>query len=250
MVVFRLDPCRRHEVPEGHFAGAAGVVLMVDRYSAYKAMVQVKLGNVLLVFCWSHVRRDFVKVGKAFPEQKEWALAWLRRIRHLYRFHRQRLAAPAGTAELVAADTGVRQTVAAMKAQADLELADPQLAPACRTALVSLLEHWAGLTRVVGDGRIPMDNNSSERQNRGPALGRKNYYGSGAWWSGRLAAMLFSLFATLRLSHINVHKWLTWFLQSCAQNGGQVPADITQFLPWNRSQLSPRDMALDPDDSS
>ena len=51
-VVFRLDPSRSHEVPEGHFAGATGVVLMVDRYSAYKAMAQVALGDVILVFCW------------------------------------------------------------------------------------------------------------------------------------------------------------------------------------------------------
>ena len=94
-VVFHLDPSRSHEVPEGHFAGAVGVVLMVDRYSAYKAMVQVKLGNVVLVFCWSHVRRDFVKVGKAFPEHKEWALAWLRRIRDLYEFQRRPLTHPA-----------------------------------------------------------------------------------------------------------------------------------------------------------
>ena len=69
-MVFRLDPSRSHEVPEGHFAGATGVVLMVDRYSAYKAMAQVALGDVILVFCWVHVRRDFVKVGKAWPEAK------------------------------------------------------------------------------------------------------------------------------------------------------------------------------------
>ncbi len=37
---------------------------MVDRYSAYKAMTQVKLGNVVLAFAWS-VRRDFVRVGKS-----------------------------------------------------------------------------------------------------------------------------------------------------------------------------------------
>ena len=86
--------------PRGPFPPAPGVVLMVDRYSAYKAMVQVKLGNVVLVFCWSHVRRDFVKVGKAFPEHKEWALAWLRRIRDLYRFQRQRLDCPRRHAEL------------------------------------------------------------------------------------------------------------------------------------------------------
>jgi transposase len=61
-VVFRLDPSRSHEVPEGHFPAGAQVVLMVDRYSAYKAMTQVKLGDVVLVFCWAHVRRDFVTV--------------------------------------------------------------------------------------------------------------------------------------------------------------------------------------------
>ena len=92
-VVFRLDPTRSHEVPEGHFPAEARVVLMVDRYSAYKAMAQVKLGDVVLVFCWSHVRRDFVTVGKGWPEHKEWALAWLRRIRELYRDHRRRRSA-------------------------------------------------------------------------------------------------------------------------------------------------------------
>ena len=80
---------------------------MVDRYSAYKAMAQVKLGNVVLVFCWAHVRRDFVTVGKGWPEHKEWALAWLRRIRDLYRHHRQRRIAEPGSAEFTAADTRV-----------------------------------------------------------------------------------------------------------------------------------------------
>ena len=62
--------------------------------------------------------------------------------------------------------------------------------------------------------------------------------------------MLFSLFATLKLSNINVRKWLSWYLRCCAQNGGQTPTDINPFLPWNMSQESRRDMALDPNDSS
>jgi transposase len=249
-VVFRLDPSRSHEVPEGHFPAEAHVVLMVDRYSAYKAMAQVKLGNVVLVFCWAHVRRDFVTVGKGWPEHKEWALAWLRRIRDLYRYHRQRRISKAGTTEFTAADTGLRHTVAAMRTQADAELADSKLPTPCRKVLVSLQEHWDGLTRFVEDLRIPLDNNASERQARGPALGRKNYYGSGALWSGRLAAALFSLFATLTMAKVNSRKWLTWFLESCAQNGGQVPEDITPFLPWKMSQDKRREMTLDPDDSS
>jgi hypothetical protein len=32
-----------------------------------------------------------------------------------------------------------------------------------------------------------MDNNTAERAERGPVVGRKNYYGSGSLWSGQLA---------------------------------------------------------------
>ena len=60
----------------------------------------------------------------------------------------------------------------------------------------------------VDDPRIPLDNNYGERLIRGPAVGRKNYYGSGAEWSGRLAMMMFSIFATLILWKINPRVWL------------------------------------------
>ena len=84
-VVYILDASRSHQVPEDHYPAQAGGVLMVDRYSAYKAMLQVKNGTLILAFCWAHVRRDFVRVGKGWPELKAWALQWLRRIRELYR---------------------------------------------------------------------------------------------------------------------------------------------------------------------
>jgi len=234
-VAYRLDAHRSHDVPEGHFAASASLVLMVDRYSAYKAMAQVKAGLILLAFCWAHVRRDFVGVGKAWEELKAWALAWLLRIRLLYRCQRQRLAEPAGSERFLTADAELRHHIAAMETQTTAELADPSLRQPCRKVLESLQTHWTGLTRFVDDLRIPMDNNAAERKVRGPAVGRKNYYGSGALWSGRLAAMLFSLFATLALWNLNPRRWLTWYLESCAQAGGQVPADITSFLPWNLS---------------
>jgi transposase len=245
-VAYRLDPHRSHDVPESHFAAEARLVLMVDRYSAYKAMAQVKAGLIVLVFCWAHVRRDYVKVGKGWPELKRWALAWLQRIRDLYRCQRQRLTHPVGSAAFIAADTALRQGITAMQAQADTELADPQLREPCRKVLASLQEHWTGLTLFVDDLRIPMDNNASERKVRGPAVGRKNYYGSGALWSGRLAAMLFSLFATLALWKLNPRRWLTWYLQSCAEAGGRVPADINSFLPWNLSPEQRATLSADP----
>jgi transposase len=213
-------------------------------------MAQVHEGHVLLAFCWAHVRRDFVKVGKGWPERKNWALDWLLRIRKLYIYQRRRHDHEPGSAEFLAADTALRQAVANMYDKVRSQLADQRLPAPCRTTLESLQEHWEGLTRFLDDLRIPLDNNGSERQVRGPALGRKNYYGSGALWSGQLAAKLFSLFGTLRLFKINVRKWLTWYLESCAQNGGRAPADITAFLPWSMPQERQTEMAQHPNDSS
>jgi transposase len=231
-VLYVLDSSRSHQVPEDHYPPQADGVLMVDRYSAYKAMLQVKNGTLILAFCWAHVRRDFVRVGKGWPQLKAWALEWLQRIRELYRCNRLRLAHPGDPGPQAC----LQQSVAAMHRQLDAELVDPVVHPAAHKVLTSLQEHWSGLTLFVDDPRIPLDNNLCERRLRGPALGRKNYYGSGASWSGCLAATLFSILATLKLWQINPRLWLTWYLQTCAEANGRTPTDIRPFLPWNLSE--------------
>ncbi len=80
-----------------------------------------------------------------------------------------------------------------------------------------------------------MDNNISERKMRDPALGRKNYYGCGALWSGTLAAALFTIFQTAYINHIHPKKFLRAYLEACAQNLGKPPDNIDGFLPWNLS---------------
>ena len=248
-VVYVLDPSRSHDVPQSHFPDDAQGVLLVDRYSGYKAIRQVKDGTLVLAFCWAHVRRDFVRVGKGYPELKTWALQWLSRICELYRLNRERLRHALGSPEFVAADALLREHVDSMAAQRDTELADAKLREPCRKAFVSLNEHWSGLTLFVDDPRIPLDNNYGERLIRGPAVGRKNYYGSGAEWSGRLAMMMFSIFATLILWKINPRAWLNWYFAACAAKGGQAVDNPESFLPWNLSEarLTELQNAAEPD---
>ena len=194
------------------------------------------------VLCWARApadsvgrRRDFVRVGKGYPELKEWALTWLRQIRELYRLHRDRRQHLSSSPEYAQVDATLRQHVASMCQQRDAELADPKFREPCRKVLTSLMEHWSGLTVFIDDPSIPLDNNFAERLMRNPALGRKNYYGSGAEWAGRLATMMFSILATLKLWKINPRLWLLWYLESCAAAGGKAPSDIKSFLPWNLS---------------
>ena len=229
-MVYVLDPSRSHTVPEEHYPEKVRGVLNVDRLASYKAMKQVLAGLLLLAWCWVHVRRDCVRVGQGWPELKDWALAWRRRLRELYHLNRQRRAVRKNQSKFARADRGLRRALVAMQ-QLEAELANRQLRQPCRKVLVSLQEHWQGLTHFVDDPRIPLDNNASERRLRGPAVGRKNYYGSGSLWSGQLAARLFSIFATLTMWKLNRRRWLQWYLERCAAAGGKAPADITEFRP-------------------
>ena len=122
-----------------------------------------------------------------------------------------------------------------MADERERQLADSSLHKAARKALESLHNHWQGCTLFVDHPEIPMDNNESERRLRDPAVGRKNYYGSGSVWSGALTAILFTIFQTLLKNQIDPQKWLFAYFQACAQNKGCPPANPDEFLPWNLS---------------
>ena len=244
-VVFVLDSGRAHDVPEDHLGQVEEGILSVDRYSAYKAMKQVKEGLILLAFCWAHVRRDFLDAARSWPSEEGWALAWVGRIGQLYQFNQERLAVMDDPLAFAEQDVPLRQHVGRMKQQAEAELSDAaDIHPARQKVLVSLQNHWEGLTVFVEHPEVPLDNNTAERVLRGPVVGRKNYRGSGAEWSGELAAMLFSIFQTLCLWDVNPRVWLEAYLAGCARAGGGAPADVSEYLPWRMSEQKRREWSL------
>ena len=44
--------------------------------------------------------------------------------------------------------------------------------------------------------------------------------------------MMFRVLQTILLWGLNPHHWLSTFLQACAEHGGQSPADLSSFVPW------------------
>jgi transposase len=235
--VFVMAAGRSHEVPEALLGEDAHGIFNVDRYAAYPAMKQVKEGHITLALCWAHQRRDFIEVERGRPELHAWASAWLARISDLYRLNAARVRVwQQDPLAFAAADQEVQAAVAAMARVAEEEQTQAALAPACRKVLESLTMHWAGLTVFVAHPEVPMDNNAAERAERGPVVGRKNYYGSGAVWAGQLAAVMFSVFETLRLWGLNGQHWLTGYLTACADNGGQALPDLRRWLPWSMTE--------------
>ncbi len=231
-VVYLLEPTRSAEVPRNHLGDHAEGIINADRYAVYKALGE----KILVAFCWSHVRRDFVRARDGYRALRSWGEAWVTRINELFHLNHLRLAVSSDPEAFQAKDRILRDAVEAMADTRDRELADPGLHPAAGKALKSLRNHWEGCILFVDHPEIPMDNNESERRLREPALGRKNYYGSGSVWSGALTAICFTIFQTLLKNNLDPKKWFSAYFEACAQNGGRPPEDIDAFLPWNLSQ--------------
>ena len=233
--VYLLDKTRSSRVPQEHLGEGAEGILSVDRYSAYKSLGE----NIQLAFCWTHVRRDFVKIRDGSKRLHDWAVGWVDRINAVYKQNDKRLEVRSNPEGFEREDLALRGLLADMATLRDHELADANLDEKKRKVLQSLREHWDGLIIFVEHPEIPMDNNEAERRLRNPVVGRKNYYGSGSVWSGFLTAMLFTIFQTALKNKVDPKAFLEAYFEACADNGGRVPTDLDGFLPWNFSRQKP-----------
>jgi transposase len=242
VVFYQIDPSRGAAVPKAHFAElqppVGQVVLICDRYSAYKCLAKDH-EEMILAYCWAHVRRDFLTATRSWPEIAPWMWKWIEDIRTLYQLNTARLAVWDVTASLecqspafVVCQQALMSHVQQMQERCAMYRRERGLHQAKRQILESLHHHWGGLTVFLTRPEVALDNNSAERALRNPVIGRKNYYGSGSLWSARLAAMMWSLLHTVMLWGLNPRHWLTAFLQACTVQGGTTPPDLSPFLPW------------------
>jgi transposase len=231
VVHYVLDSTRAAQVIQTELAGVDRGVISCDRYSGYKRFARLNPG-VALAYCWAHQRRDFLDLANSYPDTTPRALTWVDAIGELYHLNASRLRLQIDTAERATAQNALEQAVNKMAMACASALADPELFPPCDKVLQSMSVHWSGLTVFVNSPWVPMDNNTAERDMRGPVVGRKNFYGSGSECSAELAARMYSLMATLKLWRINARTWLGAYLQACADNVNQAPRDLKPFLPW------------------
>jgi transposase len=236
VTAFLLEPTRSGQVPQDFFPPGTEGILNVDRYAGYFALLGPNW-NIKLAYCWSHQRRDFVNLGEGEPRWQSWAGEWVGLINQLFATNRQRRKAwfQGQTAQFAPLDQEVRHQVQQIQERFDRELASGRLAAEQEKILRSMRRHWQGLTVFVDDPKVPMDNNAAERALRSLAVGRKNFYGSGSEWSGELACACFTILATLRQHGICPRRYFQTYLEACAQQGGQAPKELEEFLPWKWS---------------
>lgn len=241
-VVYLVDATRAGSVLMKHFGTDASGIVSSDRFSAYSMLSRLNKG-LINAFCWAHFRRDFIKAGKEYKDLKAWAEQWLGRILQIYRLNRQRLAVLDDPVLLPGAQSSLEQGLAQFLQQIDAELKSSDLHDKKRAVLKSARKNWTSLTVFAVHAHVPMDNNRAERLLRLAALGRKNYYGCHAQWSGDFTAICLTIMQTASMHGLNMEAYMRYILDELAIHQNKHP-DIDSLLPWNipESQLQAYNM--------
>ena len=202
------------------------LLLSSDFYTVYQSMG--RMDGVDNLWCWSHIRRYFVRAGDAHPDLQAWTQAWLERIGGLYRAHSALAAAPTGSLRAQAAEQ-FDTALAAIDSERHAQAANAHLMhPAAVKVLATLDREWEGLARHREFPELPLDNNTAERALRGPVVGRKNFYGSGSKASAELAARVWTITATAERAGLNPLAYL-----------GRLPARLRRSRRHTTHRPSP-----------
>jgi transposase len=223
-VAYVYAPDRKSERPIAHLAGFKGV-LQVDGYAGYRALAEG--GDVMLAFCWAHVRRRFYELAVGGPAPI--ASEALIRIAGLYAVEADIRGKPAEERRAIRQERSVpilNDLEPWLRAKLELISQKTKLAEAIRYTL----SHWKGLTCFVDDGRIEIDSNTVERSIRPIALNRKNALFAGSDGGGEHWAVIASLVETCKLSSIDPQLYLADIITRIVN--GHPNKQIDDLLPW------------------
>jgi transposase len=220
-VVYDFADSRAAAHPKQFLEGWSGK-LVCDDYAGYKGLFAA---GVTEVGCLAHARRKFndLWVNHKSPLAEE----ALQLFGRLYDVERE-------AGELSA---GERQRLRQLQSQpiADklrewliLQRQKATDGTAIAKAIDYSLGRWQALTRFLGDGALPIDNNWVENRIRPIALGRSNWLFAGSLRAGKRAAAVMSLIQSARLNGHDPYRYLKDVLERLPT---QPASRIGELLP-------------------
>jgi transposase len=235
--VFMLSSTKEANEILTYFVDAPnGEVLLSDRAQTFKTLDLW----FAIAFCWAHMRRDFVRLGRYYKGNRCWAIDWLGRIRRVYRIFNRRKKEPPDSDRYRDETGNLLKENADIRAILERELAAQDLSPRRKKILNSLDRHWDGLWRFIEDVRLPIDNNETEQGFRPLARARNSSYGCHSEDHAHHLVRFLTLFETLSINKIPPRAYLRAYMAEVAVNDGTVPR-IEEWAPW---KLSTRVQAL------
>ena len=180
-----------------------------------------------LAFCWSHLRRQFVKIEReASPAPAPVAREALERIAQLCAMEKA-LRGRSDAERRAGRQAHARPLGVALKQWFEASLGHLAQKSETAKALRYAPRHWHGLTLYIDDGRIDMDTNAVERAIKPSA---KNALFAGCDEGAENWALLASLIETCKLNGVTAEYWLADILAKLIN--GWPAARLDELLPW------------------
>ncbi|WP_419964689.1 IS66 family transposase [Pelomonas cellulosilytica] len=196
--------------------------LVVDDFSGYKQCFDM---GVTEAGCMAHARRKFHELW--VNHQSKVGEQALKFFQALYDVERD--AAGLGIEDRRALRLERAKPVAdALKQWLDEHRQKVPGGSATAKALDYSRRRWEALTRYLGDGRLPIDNNWVENQIRPIALGRANWLFAGSLRAGKRAAAIMSLLHSARINGHDPYAYLRDVLERLPL---QPASRIDELLP-------------------
>lgn len=195
--VYEFTMSRSRDGPQNFLREFRGY-LHADAYSGYDAIYLDADSNIIEVACWSHARRKFYDARLNYPRQAHQVLEWIRQLYDIEERART-LSNEARCALRVAEANPVLDKIGAYL---DELVATVLPKSALATAVTYARNQWQALRRYTTDGRLTIDNNTSERTLRHQAIGRKNWLFLGSEKAGPRSAILYTILAGAKRHHL------------------------------------------------
>lgn len=196
--------------------------LICDDYAGYKGLFGL---HITEAGCLAHARRKFFELWANHKSTvAERALVCFGQLYDVER-------------EVKDLDVDERRRIRQLKAKPIADnlftwlMAQRQKVPdgsATAKAIDYSLNRWVALTRYLGDGRLPADNNWIENRIRPIALGRANWLFAGSLRAGQRAAAIMSLIGSAKMNGLDPYAYLRDVLERLPT---QPASRIAELLP-------------------
>jgi transposase len=213
---------RSRDGPAEFLKGFRGY-LQTDAYAAYESVVLEAAGRIIPVGCWAHARRNFFDARLNQPREAHYVLGL---IAQLYDIE--------DTIRLLGPDE--RKPVRQEKSVPVLDRLEAYLReqkdgalPKSKygQAIAYVLNRPEEMRRYTEDGRLEIDNNTSERTLRLCAIGRKNWLFLGSDQGGETAAICFTILANAKRYRIEPFAYVRALLIALSSD----EVDLESLLP-------------------
>ena len=236
MILYEYQTTRKADHPRNFLKDFSGI-LVTDGYQVYHTM-EKDLDNLTVAGCWSHTRRKFAEIIKAFgKETTKGTLAYdaLRQIASIYQLDNQ-LANLSFEDRVKQRQLLVKPQVEAFFAWVKAHIHEVPEKSATHKGFNYCINQEKYLKVFLEHGDVPLDNNATELVIRGFCVGKNNWRLIDTIHGAKASAIAYSIAETAKANNLKPYQYFKHLLTEIPKlETTKDLKHLDDLLPWSKN---------------